>query len=59
MYIPWEIQRGLLDLGFKSNYLDLTTHYNFILILEDVDTAKVGGKLDYRHMETNHKDDSN
>ena len=39
--------------------LDLTTCYNFIPILElkEVDTAKVGGELDYKHTDANHEDD--
>ena len=53
----------LLGFGFRSNNQNLTFDYDFILLLElkEVDTATVGGKLDYKHLDidANHKDDSN
>ena len=45
--------------GFKSNYLHLTTYYIFIVISEsrEVDTAEVGGEPYYKHIDANHEDD--
>ena len=54
-----KIQKGLLSLDFRSNFLVLTNYYNLILVLElkEVVTATVGGEVDYKHIYTNHEDD--